>query len=1126
MRRQRWQAWAGVVAVSLCVTAARPAQAEGPQGEAPAPSAESRLQAAKWFEVEAARLQLQGKYQKAILLAQRALAIRESVLGEGHTDVGLSLNSLGALYEAEGEYARAERLYQRAIVTLTMALGSEHPYLATALDNLARLCVAKGDYARAGPLHQHALTIKIKALGEDHLEVGLSLNNLAVLFRKQGDYARAEPLNERALAILEKALGPDHPAVATSLTELAMLCSEKGDYARAEPLLQRALAIRERALGRRHPDVAISLNNLAQLYPAKGDYARAEPLYQRAMPLLEAALRPDHPDVATSLNSLALLHSAKGDYSHAEPLYRQALAIREKALGPDHPDVAELLNNLALLYEDQGDYARAEPLLQRALTIQEKALGKGHPAIAISLNNQARLYRARGDHALAEPLLQRALAIREKALGPDHPGVAESLNSLAALYQGKGDDALAEPLLQRALTIQEKALGPDHPRVAITWSNMAKLYTAQGRATDAVAPAWRAMNIQDRNASALLVTGSEEQKRLYMATLVSQTHACVSLHVQHAPLDPDAALLALTVLLRRKGRVLDAMADNLTALRRSLAQSDQDLLSRLASVYAELAAEVSRGPGTAPPEHYRQNLAALEKDRQELEALIGQRSAAFRAEQRLVTVAEVKAALPKGAALVEIARYRPFDPRLDARSNSWGAPRYVAYVLHRDGALTFTDLGEAASIDAAVEALRRALGDPNLTHDPKPAARALDHLLMQPIRGLLGDARWVFTSPDGPLHLVPFGALVDEEGHYLVERYLFSYLTTGRDLLRFGNTPAAPREAALVLANPAFEECGAPASPEATHRSVRSIDMVHGQLTSLESTEKEARTIRELFPHTRVLLGADATEGAIKAARAPGLLHLATHGFFLPEQPLPEVLLHRGLSGEPTPAERAALLDRENPLLRSGVALAGFNRRRSGAEDGVLTALEVAGLDLYGTRLVALSACESGVGQAISGEGVYGLRRALVMAGAETQVMSLWQVDTGRTRELMEAYYRRLRGHYGRSEAMREVQLAMLADPKTAHPNLWASFIVSGDWRAMDARWPEVGKVTPGPRGCACAHAGEAPRAHMPFGWVALGLSVLRRGRRRGRSVERVPEAREQAGALSGVAKMDDKPKC
>lgn len=139
----------------------------------------------------------------------------------------------------------------------------------------------------------------------------------------------------------------------------------------------------------------------------------------------------------------------------------------------------------------------------------------------------------------------------------------------------------------------------------------------------------------------------------------------------------------------------------------------------------------------------------------------------------------------------------------------------------------------------------------------------------------------------------------------------------------------------------------------------------------------------------------------------------------------------------------------ENPLLRSGLALAGANRRQSGEEDGILTALEASGLDLWGTKLVVLSACETGIGEVKTGEGVYGLRRALVMAGAETQVMSLWKVDDEATKNLMVGYYKRLLAGEGRSEALRQVQLAMLKSPATAHPFYWASFIASGDWRPL-----------------------------------------------------------------------------
>ncbi|MCA1556110.1 MAG: CHAT domain-containing protein, partial [Acidobacteria bacterium] len=223
------------------------------------------------------------------------------------------------------------------------------------------------------------------------------------------------------------------------------------------------------------------------------------------------------------------------------------------------------------------------------------------------------------------------------------------------------------------------------------------------------------------------------------------------------------------------------------------------------------------------------------------------------------------------------------------------------------------------------------------------------------------------------------------------------------------------------------------------------------------------------LPGVRVLTQSQATEAALKGVSGPRVLHVATHGFFLPDQPLEAATGEtRGIKlvGGETPAPVRV----ENPLLRSGLALEGANSRQSAnGEDGILTALEAAGLDLWGTKLVVLSACETGVGEIKSGEGVYGLRRALVLAGSESQVMSLWQVADDATRDLMVSYYKRLLAGEGRTEALRQVQLEMLRGNsrdagapqlglvlKTggaagfSHPYYWAAFIQSGDWRGMN----------------------------------------------------------------------------
>lgn len=207
------------------------------------------------------------------------------------------------------------------------------------------------------------------------------------------------------------------------------------------------------------------------------------------------------------------------------------------------------------------------------------------------------------------------------------------------------------------------------------------------------------------------------------------------------------------------------------------------------------------------------------------------------------------------------------------------------------------------------------------------------------------------------------------------------------------------------------------------------------------------------------------------------MLHIATHGFFLTDQPQAAPANNRPQRGTFDTLDTSSLPAWwENPLLRSGLVLAGVKQGESGAgEDGVLTALEVAGLDLWGTKLVVLSACETALGEIKNGEGVYGLRRSLVLAGSQTQVMSLWKVSDSGTRDLMVAYYTRLQAGEGRTEALRQVQLAMLRGeltPATAiqngrrattdttsdaemdyrYPYYWAAFVPSGDWRSMNGK--------------------------------------------------------------------------
>jgi tetratricopeptide (TPR) repeat protein len=366
------------------------------------------------------------------------------------------LNQAGLYLSERGRIARAEPLFQRALAIKEKVLGPDDPSLATTLNNLATLYNRQGKYAEAGPPLERALAIFEKALGPDHPDVAASLTSLGFVQSEQGGCAQAEPLLKRALAIKKKALGPDHPDVATSLNNLAALFDDQGKYKQAEPLYRRALAIDKKALGANHPGVARDLNNLALLNAKQGKYAEAETLYQRALAIIKKALGPDHPDVAANLNNLAALYYEQGMYAQALPLYQQALAIDEKSLGPDHPGVATDLNNLGVLYKNQGLYAQAEPLYQRALAVDEKALGPNHPGVARDLNNLALLYSEQGQYAQAEPLFQRALAINEKAFGPEHSDVATVLENYAPLLREMKHGGAARELEARAQAIRAR----------------------------------------------------------------------------------------------------------------------------------------------------------------------------------------------------------------------------------------------------------------------------------------------------------------------------------------------------------------------------------------------------------------------------------------------------------------------------------------------------------------------------------------------------------------------------------------------------------------------------------------------------------------------------------------------
>ncbi|HLL76511.1 MAG TPA: tetratricopeptide repeat protein, partial [Pyrinomonadaceae bacterium] len=736
------------------------------------------------------KLRAEGRYAEALPLAERYLALAEKLDALplppdfGGAATPGALNVLGELHYAAGRYDRAEQFLRRSLELTEKAKGAEDPSLGAPLNNLATLYLDTGDYARAEPLFARAVRITEKSRGPEHPLTATALNNLAQFYHATNDFARAKELMLRVLAVREKALGPDDPSVAVALSNLGTLYDELGDPARAEELMRRALRIIEKGRGPDHPETATVLNNLGFILRNAGDFQRSEQHYARALAVNERALGPDHPTLASTIDNLAQLFAARGEYARAESLFKRAISIRERAFGAENTEVAESLSNLALLYQEQDDFARAEPLLVRSRAILEKRLGAGHGQVATALDNLGTNHHLLGRPDLAEPLMARALAIRERLYGAESTEAAVSYNNLGGLAQRRGDAARAEALYQRALGIYERIYGTEHPTLALLLTNLSVTHLGGGDFARAVSAHARALDVSERQLAHVLATGSEEQKRLYTARLREQLDYTLWLHASAAPSDGNALRLALTTLLRRKGRVLDAMSDQIGALRRRLRPEDRALLEKLSAKRAELAVLVLKGPGKSSPEEFQARLARLGGEVERLEGEVSARSTEYRAQAQPVTSEAVQRAIPQGATLVEFAIYRPYNLKSRSSAENFGAPRYAAYVLPHAGPARWVELGETAAIDGAVAAWRTALANPRRA-DVRALARNLDERVMRPVRKLLGpEARQLFLSPDGALNLIPFGALADEQDRYLVETYSITYLTSGRDLLR------------------------------------------------------------------------------------------------------------------------------------------------------------------------------------------------------------------------------------------------------------------------------------------------------------------------------------------------------
>ena len=958
-----------------------------------------------------------GRYELAYEVARKSVTVTSRVLGVGDSQAVQAKLNLAAIHMQMNRHEEAEPLLVRALEEAESSLGEDDYVVGRLASTLGSLYLDRSEYDRAESLLDRATAIFERAPGPVADVPLKNLNQRALLDWRTGRYrdafARLEKIQERA----DRVYGSGDPGLAIVLANLAASHLALGAPSRAKRLLDRSLQIHLDTYGAEHQKVASLALLDASLYAAIEDLPRAIKVLERALPVAERSLGSDHPLVGNIAGSLGGLQAQSGRLDEAEARLRQAVGILE-SLPYDTSLLAQYLTNLASVLTRLGEYERADALLSQALELSSRLNGEVHEATSLALVRRGDLARERGDYAAARAFYERALAIEEEIVGA----------SSRTMIQ------IASPLLTVLLDLDETAEVP------------------------------RVQDVIDRARSAQLeevLSFASERQRLEFARALAPDFAATVLG--------DAARIARSAL-RYKGRVLESVIEDRS---RPWDASDRDrdgLLLELARVrQARLDASLTSGTGRAAQREI------LDERLEELEGRLasGSQPATGGASGpgAIASLESVQLALGDREALVEYVRYRTYLGR------GRFVPHYGAVVIRSRADPVWVPLGPAGAIDDEIARYRAAMQSAAPRDSVAATMRRLRSLhdrVWQPVRERFApETRKVWLSPDGALHQVSFALLMESDQHFVGETHTVEYLSSGRDLVLPSRVVRPPGRIAL-LAAPRFDlglepDAASPGSSEGPPAlpgsagdpdSSERADLSRLRLGPLPGARREAVEVAAEVEtwdwEVETLFGEKATEAALRAIDTPGVLHVATHGFFV-GAPTEASARDRGAAGfvddaSPEWASAAFELDSsdgpaeertipialtEDPMYRSGFALAGAARtlrswKRGVApptdSDGIVLADEVLSLDLRDTWLVVVSACESGTGPVQAGEGVLGLQRAFQAAGAAHVLLALWPVDDAATALLMRSFYQALdRGRARPAEALASAQRAWVS---------------------------------------------------------------------------------------------------
>jgi CHAT domain-containing protein/tetratricopeptide (TPR) repeat protein len=958
---------------------------------------------------------------------------------------------LDALHETvlalagERRYIEALARAREAVTIAEQALWRDDPGLIQPWFDLARVRQMLGNYraVAAGRISEtlsawrdardgfsRALQLVEGSRGAYHADVAPIANELSDVFASLGEYDLAVDMKRRVIAIAKAAGDAESAAGVKAKADIAALRAEElvfpdpkyKDLMKALPASLAQLRAAETASDAADVNVARAAYTVAAIYSASkvGVRGAAIKLYERALAAYSANGSEDRQRALAASVAIARLYVEARRFSDAERLFGQVTSEVEVVLGQNDPALIELWTERGYALRASGQHAAAAAVFARVLSVWEDRLrldGSASFDVRAALERLADTRRVMGDYTTAEQLYLRILDSE-----PGLPWMHQSrvLKKIGASQRLRGDLVSARASLEKALDILKPQLGL-RPRTMtladfITAEVVAELCALAAAANDPgrLRECMRFSATLDDHNFWVSQTSDRLLEQVQDSSRMQAYYQTLLFTARHLRGDSDWVRQAYDLVLDRKGIVLDLQLQTRPAAGNVDATARRQL-EELAVVRSELAAVMMRRTGSRVSAEDDAAVTSLFERAKSLEEDSVSTVVRLEAAERRprITSSDIKANLPRDATLVEFVRVRDEDPAegdIDAPHDDDAV--YLAFVVTPGGELSVVELGSARTLDVLAGDGQAAM---RIRADSISTGRVLKELharLWTPLEPLLGSSRHIILSPDGELHRVPFAALIDTDGRFLIERFRFAYSGSGRDLA----LSPLRREgiATLDLALLADADFGSP-----------------GPYAPLPATVVEAERIPRLVPrgkpHT-ILRARDATEAAVKGLPPARILHIATHGFFLAADDF-----------------RLEAAEHEQALVRSGLALAGANgsNRLAGGDDGLLTALEVSSLNLTATELVVLSSCDSGAGSIVNGEGVFGLRRAFRMAGASSILMALWPVEDRLTAEMMIDFYRNA-ATMPSAAALHEAQLEAVRRNRARQ-----GFAAAFDWAAF-----------------------------------------------------------------------------